>query len=126
LSFQWLSTRSVLSFAQDSTSDSSAAFAYSVGGIWDRLQVGGRTKLLCKRLLEISLTSVATNPFAQLTAVSTVSGVKAMGSLWVPASMDLNEQIHRAVQIRSLECGIDRVALALAVLSIQQRVAALT
>jgi hypothetical protein len=35
-----------------------------VGGLWERFNIGGKTKLMCKRLLEISLTSQPTNQYA--------------------------------------------------------------
>jgi HK97 family phage prohead protease len=58
--------------------------SFSVGGIWQRHEVGGRVKLFCERLLELSLTPVAINQYALSDGVAAVQGVKAFGTEWVP------------------------------------------
>lgn len=52
--------------------------AFSVGGLWQRLNIGGKVKLICERLLELSITPVATNGFAKPTAIASVVGVKGL------------------------------------------------
>jgi HK97 family phage prohead protease len=70
---------------------------FSVGGLWIRHNIGGRVKLMCRRLLEISLTSQPANPFALAGGVTAVQGVKSIGGEWLPDRPGLNEQIAAAV-----------------------------
>ena len=58
---------------------------FSVGGFWQRYQDGlGRTKLKCKRLLEVSLTGLPVNEYALADGgITAVQGVKSIGSEWL-------------------------------------------
>jgi hypothetical protein len=89
---------------------------FSVGGIWERFNVGGKVKLMCKRLLELSLTSQPTNQFAQADTVTGVQGVKAIGGgVWVP---DFGSRWQAAVaehRQRDLERDLSMAELELAV-----------
>jgi hypothetical protein len=86
-------------------------FQFSVGGVWKRLNVGGRVRLLCERLLEVSLTPCATNQYAKPTGVSSVIGVKAMDGEWLPASMTVNERINRRIAAHRLAKAKQDLAL---------------
>jgi HK97 family phage prohead protease len=71
--------------------------AFSVGGLWERINIGGKTKLMCKRLLEISLAPQPTNLHALAGGVAAVQGVKSIGGQWRPEKPSINEQIQTAV-----------------------------
>ncbi len=60
---------------------------FSAGGFWERYQDAlGRTKLRCKRLLEVSLCGLPTNEYALADGgITAVQGVKAIGDTWIPA-----------------------------------------
>jgi HK97 family phage prohead protease len=58
---------------------------FSVGGFWIRQNIGGKVKMLCDRLVEVSLTATPTNLYARAAGVTAVRGVKAVGGVWVPA-----------------------------------------
>jgi HK97 family phage prohead protease len=90
--------------------------AFSVGGVWERFKRGGKTKLLCRRLLEVSITPVATNAFAKLTKIASVQNVKAIGDSWEPV-MGINEYVKQRVA----EDNLQRIALDLAVAEINSR-----
>ena len=54
--------------------------SFSVGGFWKRFDVGGKTKLICDRLLEVSLAGPNVNEWAISDGgVASVIGVKAIG-----------------------------------------------
>jgi HK97 family phage prohead protease len=59
---------------------------FSVGGFWLRKTIGGRIKLLCDRLVEVSLTATPTNLYARAASVSAVRGVKSVGGRWLPTA----------------------------------------
>jgi HK97 family phage prohead protease len=70
---------------------------FSVGGLWHRTMIGGKVKLGCKRLLEVSLTSQPANVNARTARVSGVVGVKSIGAgVWIPESA--NVRVARAVE----------------------------
>ena len=82
--------------------------SFSVGGMWLRKTIGGKVKLLCSRLLEISLAPQPVNLHALAGSVTAVQGVKAIGGEWVPM-LGITEQINRAV----LEHELNKIDLAL-------------
>ena len=101
--------------------------SFSVGGLWQRFDVAGKIKLLCKRLLEVSVTPIATNEFAVATGVQSAVGVKSLGNgpdaLWVRASMPYTQKLdaltaHR--RRRALETAVARVSLELSVCEINR------
>jgi HK97 family phage prohead protease len=59
--------------------------SFSVGGIWKRINVGGKVHLICERLVEVSLAGTPTNQFAVADGVASVRDVKSLGGVWVPA-----------------------------------------
>jgi HK97 family phage prohead protease len=84
---------------------------FSVGGLWSRTTVGGKVKLGCKRLLEVSLSSVPSNVHAQARGVTAVHGVKAIGGVWVP---DFQSRWNAAVhehRLRDLERDLSMAEL---------------
>jgi len=87
--------------------------AFSVGGVWERFNVGGKVKLLCKRLLEISLAANPVNELAVSTGVATCS-VKAidMGQ----ESPPVGDQIQRRVLEHELDKLDVQIALAAVIL----------
>ncbi len=68
---------------------------FSVGGFWTRFNVAGKVKLLCDRLVEVSLCSTPVNQHARFAGSTAVQGVKALGDEWVLASV--NHRIAREV-----------------------------
>lgn len=61
--------------------------SFSVGGFWKRFQAAGSTKLICERLLEISLAGPNVNEYAVAEGdVEAVQGVKAIGGRWYTAA----------------------------------------
>jgi HK97 family phage prohead protease len=88
---------------------------FSVGGFWTRLNVGGKVKLLCDRLVEVSLASRPVNARAHTAGISAVQGVKSLGGgEWVLASVndriarDLGEhQAHRLALIDLKLCVVE-------------------
>jgi len=97
--------------------------SFSVGGLWERLNIGGKVKLLCRRLMECSITSIPTNVFATATGVKSAVGVKSIGgggpdALWVAQSMSSRQQLaawNAHARHRSLEAAIAGVSLELSV-----------
>jgi HK97 family phage prohead protease len=59
--------------------------SFSVGGLWRRINVGGKVHLICERLVEVSLAGTPTNQFAVADGVASVRDVKSLGGVWVPA-----------------------------------------
>jgi HK97 family phage prohead protease len=68
---------------------------FSVGGFWTRFNVAGKVKLLCDRLVEVSLCSTPVNQHARFAGSTAVQGVKALGDDWVLASV--NDRIARDI-----------------------------
>ncbi len=98
--------------------------SFSVGGLWKRLDIAGKVKLLCERWLECSITPIPTNVFATATGVKSAVGVKSLGAgLWVPSTMSSRDQVETRTQHmaqRRLERTLDKLALELNVLEINR------
>jgi hypothetical protein len=61
---------------------------FSVGGFWRRSKIGGKTKLMCDRLVEVSLPPCVVNPHSRMTSVAAVQEVKSIAGVgWVPATV---------------------------------------
>jgi hypothetical protein len=86
---------------------------WSVGGIWDRVNIGGKIRLMCKRLLELSLTSQPTNQYAQADKVVTVHGVKSIGGVWMPDSRSLWDAAVYDLRLRDLSRDVELLDLEL-------------
>jgi len=101
--------------------------SFSVGGLWRRFDVGGKVKLICERLLECSVTPLATNQFAVSTGVQAAVGVKSLGggsgpdALWLPQTMSSKAKAEartRYMAHRRLEKALDMLDLELTVRSL--------
>jgi hypothetical protein len=51
---------------------------FLVGGFWSRIRVGNKVKLICDRLVEISLAGTVTNPYSRASSVVAVQGIKGL------------------------------------------------
>lgn len=87
---------------------------FSVGGHWDRIKIGDRTKLFCRRLLEVSLCSVPVNQWAVADGVTSVVGVKAFGDEWVPAA-EYQQHASDWLAVQRLRPQLELAALRLTV-----------
>jgi HK97 family phage prohead protease len=86
---------------------------WSVGGLWDRVNIGGKVKLMCKRLLELSLTSQPTNQYAQADSVVAVHGVKSIGGVWMPDSRSRWDAAIAEHRLRDLDRDLGLLELEL-------------
>lgn len=92
--------------------------AFSVGGVWQRHNVGGQVKLMCKRLLEVSLAPLPVNTAAQVTGgVTAVQDVKSFGAEWVPAA-EYDQRARDWLTVQRLQPQLELASLRLDVAAI--------
>jgi hypothetical protein len=68
---------------------------------------------MCKRLLELSLTSQPTNQYAQADSVVAVHGVKSIGGVWMPDSRSRWDAAIAEHRLRDLDRDLGLLELEL-------------